>query len=450
MINTQQLIILTPMMASFVVLALDIIGAKKDSLIKSEKPHIRIFSITSLSISACVILKTLLNTESNDQSLFVYLLSSLSIVLGAALVIGLCHRSFKKRLTGDDYFLILSSSTLALVNVFITNLLLNMACLIGFMITMTALIVRTSEGSKKVELGLKLVFSTICIFLLYALAVIILQVNDHKLDVSISFINNQSISITFYPSLLLSLVGVILCATPPFHFGYVDCAEGANTGVALLLLNNSFIQGCVLLYRLNISHPSFLIYVLSVGVMLTWIRAVDQSKIRRTVAYISISIGPTLALCLLFGESQILPIYMYYLLLFMFNLLSLFVLFSAVESIKPFSSHNNTWEDLSGYGKINGLNSLVLLVVLASIAGIPGTLGYFLKLSLLSSLNIFAVSIIIFLSTVIAITCIMRIFVFIFSKHQHIAKQKIDNRVPLSIIISSLLLTILGFFTFLY
>ena len=117
--------------------------------------------------------------------------------------------------------------------------------------------------------------------------------------------------------------------------------------------------------------------------------------------------------------------------------------------MEPINNHLVTWEDISGFGRQNKLITLCFLISIAAIAGIPGTVGYFLKLSLLSYMQESIVfHLFIFISIAICIACFMRIFVFFYSKVTNEYKKNEEKPIPYSLLIACGILSILGLFPF--
>jgi len=269
--------------------------------------------------------------------------------------------------------------------------------------------------------------------------------------------NDATLPLGFFALILIFLAGLAVSGTPPFHFAHIDCTDGSNISVAFLLLSNSFIQGGVLLYQiktvlaksgLDNTKATYLAGMLLIGFMVLWLRALDQSKIRRTIAYIAASVGPLFSLSMLFGVSVLLPKLIFLLATFSFLSLTLFSLCGSLAYMGPINTSFQTWEDMSGFGRQNPWQTLTLLMAIAAITGLPGTLGYFIKLSLIAPFHeSYLLSGSIFLSIAIGAACTMRFFVFAFSK-MGFKEGTRQERPHLSIVIASLILIALGFFPF--
>ncbi len=258
----------------------------------------------------------------------------------------------------------------------------------------------------------------------------------------------------------MALVGISLAGAPPFHFGHVDCADGGNISLAFLFLSNSAIQGATVLVSIQSillksgiafdEEANLLGTMLIFGFIVLYLRALDQSRVRRTAAYIATSVGPLFSMSMLFGGSVLLPKLVFLLAIFSFLTLTLFTLYGSLVYMDPINLPWTTWEDMSGFGRAKPLPTLTFLIALASIAGLPGTIGYFIKLSLIAPLheNI-VMSGSVFLSIAIGAAFVMRVFVFMFSKHQQkTSRESISPRPQFSLIAASIVLIVLGFFPF--
>lgn len=461
MIKAYQLSIFILMGTSILVLMLESIGNRPSRLGLSEKPHIRLLAIGAIIVSFLLVFLEIMGKGQISRRPYQFLneLSSLSLLVNALIAIFLGRRTLSQHQTGETYFLVLASLALAVSNVSSASLIIKILASTGFLVVMNTLAIKTTPGGKKAEIGMKLSFTTAIVMVLFISALFFLLLSDQPADLELFTPNPLANNMDILGATLLALAALALAGIPPFHFGHVDCADGGNISVAFLLLGNSFIQGCSLLQSVKTifiksgeditSEANILGFMLIFGFMILWLRALDQSKIRRTIAYIATSVGPLFSMSILFGASVLLPKLIFILAIFTFLTLGLFTIFGALAYMDPINQSWQTWEDMSGFGRQNPMLTLTFMVAVASIAGLPGTLGYFVKLSLIAPLQdnfIFSGSI--FFSIAIGAACVMRVFVFMFSKHTVFAGRTFLHRPPTVLLLASFILVALGFFPF--
>ena len=443
--------------SSIIVLILETIAGQQKGV--QEKSHIWLFSCACVCLSFFVIFFSLSNNPlvTKRPALFIKEISSVFLCINTLISIFLIKRTLKNQ-SLEFYFFILASLALAIANVNAASFILKMASYIAWLVVMTTLTICSTEGGKKAEIGLKMSMLTMIVIVASLLAAFFLSYTNPSLILDQITLQNPSI-ISMLGLLCIIIVGLAMTGTPPLNFSHIDCADGSNIGVAFLFLSNSIIQGGLLL-----SHAKFILIrsgintinnmssealMLVLGFMILWLRALDQSKIRRTISYIATSVGPLFAMSMLFGVSLLLPKLIYLCAIFCFATLTLYTLFASLADMGSLATNWQTWEDLSGFGKTNPTQILTLLTAIASIAGLPGTLGYFIKLSLIAPFNesfIFGGSI--FLSIAIGAACTMRIFVFAFSKHSYTSENRPKTKAHFSVMAASLVLIGLGFFPF--
>lgn len=463
MTKATDITIIILMGTSLVVLMLEAIGNRQFRTTLPEKPHIRLLAIGALAVAFLLIAYSLSGKTiaTRRPLLFINDIASIFLIINTIIAIFLGRRTLTRNQNGETYFLILAATAMSISNICTSSLVLKLVASTGWLVLMTTLAIKSTTGGKKAEIALKLGFSAIIVIVLFLFAILLLTYTNHSIDLEMLSLNRPFTNrMSFLGLILVALAGLSLAGTPPFHFGHVDCADGGNISVAFLLLSNSFIQGCALLLTVktiltksgvNIDNESNILgFMLIVGFMVLWLRALDQSKIRRTVAYIAASVGPLFSMSILFGVSVLLPKLIFLLAIYSFVTLTLFTLYGSLAYMNPINLPWQTWEDMSGFGRSSPLQTLTFLVALASIAGLPGTLGYFVKLSLIAPLKdslIFSGAI--FLSIAIGAACAMRVFVFMFSKtSQVVGKGVINPRPPVTLMLASLVLIALGFFPF--
>lgn len=462
MTRATDISIVILMVTSLAVLALEAIGTKQFRLGLVEKPHIRLLTLSALCISLLLIFLDLFGMAqiARQPIMFIDEIASLFLVINAIIATLLGRKTLAKNQNGEVFFLILASLTLSISNVSTDSLILKLVTGVGWLVLMTTLAIRCAQGGKKAEIGLKLTFSTIIYFLELLFAIFLLNYSDISTNLLlINLISTTQNTYAYIAMVLIAISALTLAGVPPFHFGHIDSADGGNISVAFLQNSNGSIQSGIMLLSLKSvltrsgldieSGTNFMGLILITGFMILWLRALDQSKIRRTVAYVGTSIGPLFSMSMLFGVSVLLPKLIFIVAIFSFVTLTLFTLYGSLAYMDPIHMPWQTWEEMSGFGRNNPWQTLTFLVAISSIAGLPGTLGYFVKLSLIAPLKdsiIFSGSI--FLSIAIGAACVMRVFVFMFSKQSQFSGIAIGPRPPVSLMVASLILIGLGFFPF--
>lgn len=461
MLSTIDILIIILMASSFIVLVLEAIGNKPFRTSIHEKAHIRLFSTGALALCLLLIVLNLAGQSELVKEPLLYFddLAIMFVLINTLIALYIGNKTIINKQNNDIFFLFLASATISVINIYTDYLVLKLINSTGWLIVIATLAVKTTSGGKKSEIGLKITYSSILVFLLLLLSLYLLTYSSHISDLSSLRLAEQEpmalLGLGLFVLAALSLAGI-----PPFSFAHIDCADGSNLCTAFLFLSNATIQGAshlldargVILRSSSLSERELQIiaFILATGLLIAWLRALDQSKIRRTLSYIALSVGPVFCLSLLFGTSKLLPQFIFLMAIFSFLSLSLFVLFGALAYMEPVAHHWQTWEDVAGFGRKNKIQTLYLLIALACVAGLPGTLGYFIKLSLIAPMQdniIFSGAI--FISIAFGAACMMRMFVFLFSKHSIGANFPPNKDAPsFFLMLSALILIALGLFPF--
>src|SRR5690606_6125885 len=84
----------------------------------------------------------------------------------------------------DVFFLILASLSISIINIATDYLILKLISSTGWLIIMATLAIKTTIGGKKAEIGLKITFNAILVFLLLFFSLYILTYSSHVSDLS--------------------------------------------------------------------------------------------------------------------------------------------------------------------------------------------------------------------------------------------------------------------------
>lgn len=174
----------------------------------------------------------------------------------------------------------------------------------------------------------------------------------------------------------------------PFHLWAPDVYEGAPTPVTAILSVTSksvaitFLTVLVLgpLYTLQKEIAPFLALLALVTLISGNLGALSQNKLRRFMAFSSISQAGYILIALLGNSPNAKYAIVYYLFLYTFSNYLAFFIFSVLGKNQP-----------ENFGSLNGLSqkskflSIALLIALMSLAGIPPLAGFFGKLQIFTA-----------------------------------------------------------------
>lgn len=444
------------------ILALEAIGKKRSDKDAATHPHVRLFAIIILFIVLCFILvKAVWEGFFGVQVGDIFSqLACVFLVINSLLAVYLSQYSKAIRNNPILFFLVLAMLSFSLLNVASENLYVKMIASIGYSFLTGTLLMRSVDGGKQVEIGLKMLYNSTFIAILFSATIFVFLASFNSIELNkiiITELKNQYLPMSGI--FLYVLAQVALGGFLPFNLAHIDAADSAPNSVAFFLQSNGILQAGInflalknIFIRSNDADESLslLSIVLFTGFFVIWLRALDQNKVRRSLVYTSATIGPVFALSLVFGKSLLLPSLLYYAAVFAYPTLVLFGLYGSLSFMPLLSVHWHTWEDIAGLGRKDQIPSLWLIISLASIAGLPGTIGYFIKLSLISTLKdewIYSGATLV--SIAIGSACLMRLFVFLFSKKAYYESQRLpEDKLPWSMWVVSLILILLGFFPF--
>jgi NADH:ubiquinone oxidoreductase subunit 2 (subunit N) len=435
--DSIQFSFLILLLASLVVLLLDALGIKNFRDVQDEKPHIRLFANSALII--CMLI-TLSSIGSWQKILIVNnihkLLFTFFLILNSFIALNMSHTNKLAKQSDDIFFLILSSTSLAISHIYFDHIVIKMTTISAWFILMATISIKSTEAGRKAEIGLKLCMIALLIFLLFLFSWLFNQAE---------LLSPENLGI--FP---LALAALAIAGIPPFHIAHVDCASGANPKTAFLLLANSSILSTSLFLKLKQSS-NLVALVLVFGLLILALRALDQTRIRRCLTYLALGTSPLFSLVLVFGSSALIPRNAFMIVIFVFLTLTLYILFSAISFLEPELSALATWEDISGLGRKYKLMTFFLLIALATMAGVPGTLGYFAKLSMVNpSLDNPLLTLSLIFSIALCAASLMRIFVFFYAKETLSASRASSPKISPYLWAAVIVVSTLGFFPFIH
>jgi NADH-quinone oxidoreductase subunit N len=210
-----------------------------------------------------------------------------------------------------------------------------------------------------------------------------------------SFISNFNFNLISIGFIFIIISFLFKFYAAPFHLWIADIYQGAPTVITAFFSVIPFFSIyylfskllIIVFFKLYIIYNPIINLTIIFSLLLGTFGALYQKKIKRLLAYSSIT-GIGYFLLLFISES---PFMLYniftYILLYSFSLLSIFSFFLQLFLLKE-KKYIEQISLLSGYVNINKYNSLVLLVFFFSIAGIPPFSVFIGKLFLLTALAI--------------------------------------------------------------
>jgi NADH-quinone oxidoreductase subunit N len=236
-------------------------------------------------------------------------------------------------------------------------------------------------------------FSSILILLGFSLLYSITGLMDFN-ELYFYFNNNNTNNFILTLSFVFVLSGFLFKMYHfPFHFWVADIYQGSPLSsvsifstIPLLSIFYSFYVLCIYVFHNIITDIKFIIFILSLGTMIIGtIYALYQRKLKRLLAYSSITnIGYIITALLndnVFGLSNSLL----FIIIYLINLICIFILFMNLFDLKN-KHYIESFYSLSGLYKTHKNISFLLIVYLFSIAGIPPFSSFFSKLFLITSL----------------------------------------------------------------
>ena len=213
-------------------------------------------------------------------------------------------------------------------------------------------------------------------------------------------------------------------AVVPFHMWAPDVYEGSPTSITAFFTTIPKIGALAFLIKfLNIPFENYysawfqILYVVSIFSMIYGsIVAINQSNIKRLLAYSSINHMGFLLIGILVGTQTGIKSIQLYLVIYMISVLGLF---TCVLSLKNKSNelYLENIGDFSGLIKKNSFVAFSFAVLLFSIAGLPPLAGFFGKLYILISAiesKLYILSIVAILTSIVSAFYYLRIIKIIF------------------------------------
>ena len=203
---------------------------------------------------------------------------------------------------------------------------------------------------------------------------------------NINFLDNINLLISLSYGLIFILVGILFkIGATPFHFWLPDVYEGAPNNISSFFAIVPKIAFIGILIRLffdvfsNISYFfEIFFYILSfLSMLIGSLSALQQQKIKRLLAYSSIS---HVGFILIGFTSNLLNNIPFILLYSIIYLITNINLWTAYLSLNINHKPSKYLTDLANISSINKLIAIILMLNIFSLAGIPPLAGFFSKL----------------------------------------------------------------------
>ncbi len=177
------------------VLMLETIGNRQAKNGFFERPHIRLLVFgTLIAIFLLIFFDLYQSSQLTRRPLFFLSnISSLFLIINTAIALFIESNTQAKNQTTEMYFLILASLALSIASVCTSFLVLKMTTTVGWLVAMTALVVRSTAGGKKAEIGLKMSFAIIMIVLQFIFAIFLLSISNYSLDLQSLILQSHKI-----------------------------------------------------------------------------------------------------------------------------------------------------------------------------------------------------------------------------------------------------------------
>lgn len=216
---------------------------------------------------------------------------------------------------------------------------------------------------------------------------------------------------------LIGLLAVLLfplflkVGLAPFHFWIPDIYEGSHWQVISILATIPKFSVVYIILQL-FKNYNIIVLVSSLSIILGVLGALNQTKMKRLIAYSGIAHMGFLTLLFYSLDYLYLELVSFYIFIYSTTLLSIiFVL------IKLFLSNNSYIVELQGSN--NKIKSIILCILLFSLAGVPPLAGFITKWLLFNSLlnqDYYFISILCLLLSFIGAVYYLRIINFVYFK----------------------------------
>nr|AND96075.1 NADH deshydrogenase subunit 2 [Onthophagus crassicollis] len=205
---------------------------------------------------------------------------------------------------------------------------------------------------------------------------------------------NNSLNLIFSSSLFIKM------GAAPFHFWFPEIMEGLTWTNAFIMLTWQKIAPMTLFSYMNFSNINFITMIIIFSSMISGIMGMNQTSMRKILAYSSINHISWMLMSMLFFET----IWIYYFITYSIISLNIIIIlkkFNIFYLSQLFSSINNF-----------PIIKFFFMLNFMSLGGLPPFLGFlpkWLTIQILIKMNLFSLSLVIIVMTLITLFFYMRI-----------------------------------------
>nr|AND96629.1 NADH deshydrogenase subunit 2 [Drepanocerus kirbyi] len=210
------------------------------------------------------------------------------------------------------------------------------------------------------------------------------------------FMDNFILTSMFYSSLFIKM------GAAPFHFWFPEIMEGLSWTNSFIMLTWQKIAPLTLITYPNFNSFKYMILIIIFSTLISGIMGMNQTNMRKILAYSSINHLSWMLSSMLFFET----IWIYYFLVYFlinFNIIIILYLFNIFHLNQLFSSLNNY-----------PLIKFFFMLNFMSLGGLPPFLGFlpkWLTIQMLIKMNLFSMALIVIIMTLITLFFYMRIVI---------------------------------------
>lgn len=378
---------------------------------------------------------------------------------GAALVALLAHSYLKKTETRyGEFYILLQSAVLGMMMLASAkDLIMIFVGLEQMSVCFYIMAAFNRKRGRSIEAGLKyfLLGAFATGFIVYGTALIYGAAESLSLDVITSQFFVLSENIIFVAGLLLFLIGFSFkIAAFPFHMWVPDVYEGSPTPVTALMSTTGktaafaaiiLVLGPVLTGVSENFLAPYLIVISILSMFYGSIVGLQQSNLKRMLAYSSIAHAGYMLIGLSAGTAEGVTGVIFYLAAYTFMNIGAFGIISYIEVE---NEKQLTLDEYSGLGYSNPFLAGLLALFMFALAGIPPFAGFFGKYYVFVAAieaNLTWLAVLGVISTVISVYFYLRVVVYMyFNKAEEQQKIYHSNTAMLSVVITVLLVIIIG------
>nr|AND96224.1 NADH deshydrogenase subunit 2 [Onthophagus bonasus] len=232
-------------------------------------------------------------------------------------------------------------------------------------------------------------------FITQALASTILLFSIILMSLNFSYlINNFYLTMVFNTSLFIKM------GAAPFHFWFPEVMEGLSWTNSFIMLTWQKIAPLVLITYTNFQSLTYLILIIIMSSIISGIMGMNQTSMRKILAYSSINHLSWMLASMLFFET----IWLYYFLVYMIITLNIVIILNKFNIFML----SQLFLSINDYPLIK----FFFMLNFMSLGGLPPFLGFmpkWLTIQILIKMNLYSLSLIVIVMTLITLFFYMRI-----------------------------------------